>query len=222
MSVNLNLDNAMASRRGRPTKYEFVDGDRVGCLVVIGRGEVLGSHGGRWRVRCDCGRERIVYGSWLAHKAALESTAASYSWRRCGSACALPKLPRSSGPRREPDLQTLARRILAQLHSTARRRALAVTLTVEQIISVRLYDPRCWYCESELPESIGGLDRIDSDRGYDIYNVLPCCSICNDARGYLLSAAEFKAAMDHRRAQLAPGSDPWAGFRSRLGGRAGR
>jgi hypothetical protein len=37
----------------------------------------------------------------------------------------------------------------------------------------------CYYCGGILPETGHGLDRIDSNKGYTLKNVRPCCTICN-------------------------------------------
>lgn len=39
----------------------------------------------------------------------------------------------------------------------------------------------CWYCGDH--SSLNGLDRIDSNKGYTLDNVIPCCSLCNSSKG---------------------------------------
>jgi hypothetical protein len=48
----------------------------------------------------------------------------------------------------------------------------------------------CKYCGGLLPEVGGGLDRIDSSKGYILGNVVPCCQNCNMAKG-ALSVQDF-------------------------------
>lgn len=84
-------------------------------------------------------------------------------------------------------------------------------LTVEDLRELRV-DKSCYYCLSPLHPLSGGLDRIDNAKGYTRDNVLPCCSMCNDARGHLLTVAEFKAAMSLRLAALPAGASPWDGY----------
>jgi hypothetical protein len=43
----------------------------------------------------------------------------------------------------------------------------------------------CYYSGHTLPEAGGGLDRIDSSKGYSIENVRPCCKLCNQAKNNL-------------------------------------
>lgn len=51
---------------GTRTK-EIEPGTRFGLVIVIA--QALGIHGARYRVRCDCGHERVVYGTNLRSKA---------------------------------------------------------------------------------------------------------------------------------------------------------
>ena len=51
----------------------------------------------------------------------------------------------------------------------------------------------CSYCKRKLlPSAGGGLDRLDNSRGYTKDNVVPCCGICNIARGDNFSVEEMK------------------------------
>ena len=36
----------------------------------------------------------------------------------------------------------------------------------------------CYYC-GELQENFNGIDRMDNSKGYELYNCVPCCSMCN-------------------------------------------
>jgi hypothetical protein len=47
----------------------------------------------------------------------------------------------------------------------------------------------CFYCSLHI--STIGIDRIDSDKGYTIDNIVPCCKVCNKMK-MDLSVAEFK------------------------------
>lgn len=49
----------------------------------------------------------------------------------------------------------------------------------------------CYYCGSSLGTTGHGLDRIDNDKGYYPDNVIPCCGICNEIRGYKLTHVEM-------------------------------
>lgn len=60
----------------------------------------------------------------------------------------------------------------------AKKRSLNFDLTIEEF--EKLTSKRCHYCEEySLDYKFCGLDRKDSDRGYEASNVVPCCSFCN-------------------------------------------
>ncbi len=73
----------------------------------------------------------------------------------------------------------------------ASKRALSCTLTLEEYVS--LITKNCYYCECQMPRSMGtGLDRIDNSKGYDTGNVLTCCGDCNLLRMHKLTVEETK------------------------------
>lgn len=73
----------------------------------------------------------------------------------------------------------------------AKNRGLSWTISFEEFKS--LISTVCYYCSSDLSKSIGtSLDRINNSKGYDIDNILPCCSICNRGRNKFFTVAEWK------------------------------
>lgn len=46
----------------------------------------------------------------------------------------------------------------------------------------------CSYCEGDLPLQGHGLDRINRQLGYIAGNCVPCCTRCNEIKGYLEAA----------------------------------
>lgn len=75
-----------------------------------------------------------------------------------------------------------------QSKSLAKRRRLTWLLTREEFSA--LIGSSCTYCEGPLPETSLGLDRIDNSKGYEIGNVLPCCTSCNRMRNNFLTVEE--------------------------------
>lgn len=76
------------------------------------------------------------------------------------------------------------------IHTTVKRRNLSFNLTVEQFQN--LCQQSCFYCGQPpstkmhvSKEFKNGIDRIDSTKGYELDNVVPCCRICNDMKGSL-------------------------------------
>lgn len=57
----------------------------------------------------------------------------------------------------------------------AQHRNLEFLLTFEEFCS--FWQKPCHYC-GEKPETVG-LDRVDSDKGYILNNIVSCCSMCN-------------------------------------------
>lgn len=60
-----------------------------------------------------------------------------------------------------------------QYRMEATRRDLSFNLTEQQ--SCSLFADSCYYCNGPGR----GIDRLDSHIGYEIYNVVPCCTMCN-------------------------------------------
>ncbi len=96
--------------------------------------------------------------------------------------------------KRNPDKYLQLRRTPeAKFKATINRandRKLMFTLTFDEYTS--LTSQPCVYCWGSLPETGGGLDRIDNSLGYTIDNVLPCCTACNRIRGDYLTVTEMK------------------------------
>jgi hypothetical protein len=71
----------------------------------------------------------------------------------------------------------------------AQNRGVAVEIKkveYESLISGKM----CYYCEGPLNPRGSGLDRLDSQLGYEIGNVVPCCSYCNNLKGAYLTPEE--------------------------------
>lgn len=73
------------------------------------------------------------------------------------------------------------------LNMNAKSRGLAVSLTLDEYTKL-VTSETCYYCDGVLPEKGGGLDRLDSNLGYFIGNVVPCCALCNFIKGKVSSA----------------------------------
>lgn len=194
----LGIAAGKTKNQGRRRKYEFPVGFRAGCLVV------LDDNGSQYKVLCDCGIELWVYPRRVEdgrHRFAP-------GYRRCSARCTMPRVTSvriRSGPRRKAAPKSLSSaRLFRSLIRGARDRDLDLSITLSQFESLRAVG-ECHYCGGALPPKSYGLDRIDNARGYDIDNVVPCCTMCNWARGGCLSYDEFRAAMDVRIARTGRG-----------------
>lgn len=74
--------------------------------------------------------------------------------------------------------------------SSAKSRGKIWKLTIDQWISV-VVGNLCHYCNGDLPEAGGALDRKNSDFGYILNNVVPCCRICNLIKKDILTYEEM-------------------------------
>jgi hypothetical protein len=72
----------------------------------------------------------------------------------------------------------------------ARQRGIPLTLTLVEYRT--LIERLCEYCGGPLPETGGGLDRVDTTEGYHNWNVVPCCAICNGVKHKVFTYDEMK------------------------------
>lgn len=63
---------------------------------------------------------------------------------------------------------------IASIKSGAKKRNISYNLTDDDVKSI--ISKPCVYCGKEIAE---GIDRVDSMKGYEKGNVVPCCGICN-------------------------------------------
>ena len=78
----------------------------------------------------------------------------------------------------------------AQFIRNARCTKHEMTLIFEDYIKL-ITSNECYYCGGPLNETGCGLDRIDSNKGYVLNNVRPCCDACNTAKNNY-TEIEFK------------------------------
>lgn len=80
---------------------------------------------------------------------------------------------------------------------TAKQRNISFSLTFEQFL--RAANQPCYYCNFKLCSQVkegSGLDRIDSNKGYEIGNVISCGHRCNMIKNDDLTMEETKAAVE--------------------------
>lgn len=75
---------------------------------------------------------------------------------------------------------------------SAKTRGFAFSLSFDEFTTVlRSTKMACIYCGYKLSDCGSSLDRVDSSQGYIASNVVPCCTVCNRAKG-TLSYKEFR------------------------------
>lgn len=78
----------------------------------------------------------------------------------------------------------------AQLKGHAKKYSRDFSITLEEYEQLRTLP--CVFCGWPLPETGGGLDRIDSEKGYTTGNVVPCCWHCNLTKNSYFTFEEMK------------------------------
>ena len=78
-----------------------------------------------------------------------------------------------------------------QVLDSAAKRGLEVEDRLTLEIFIQLVNKPCTYCGHYVDTEAIGLDRIDSAKGYLLHNIVPCCELCNGAKGSL-SVEDFE------------------------------
>jgi hypothetical protein len=165
---------------------KFIDltEQRFGYLTVTRQAPHKIEKGGRsrvmWYCDCDCGNKDI----------AIESNNLRLGHHKtCGTRCKL---------RVKPNNHAAKNTVFLQYRNNALKRNMEFSLTREDVNS--LIEEPCVYCgttESNIINTdtytyrYNGIDRIDSQKGYELGNVVTCCKYCNRAKSDM-SLDEFK------------------------------
>jgi hypothetical protein len=123
--------------------------------------------------RCQCGTEKVLYGPHVT----------SGNTKSCGCL-----KTGGSKPRLDPS-EAMLNDIISNMRYSAVTRGL--TWELERELVKTLVDQPCHYCgvlragfrkKRNISIRYNGLDRVDSSRGYEPDNVVPCCGDCNMAK----------------------------------------
>ncbi len=166
-----------------------LSGIQFGRWTVLHRSAKSKRKTNYWRARCNCGREKIVSGSHL-------TTGASKS---CGCVT-VERVKKPFGVSAKNSL-------LKHYKHHALTRKLPWLISTDSFF-VMTQMP-CHYCGVEPANRIttpggffvyNGVDRVDSSKGYEDSNVVPCCEICNRCKSdrnyqsfvdWILRAADY-------------------------------
>ncbi|MGI0058804.1 MAG: hypothetical protein ACREBJ_03465 [Nitrosotalea sp.] len=88
------------------------------------------------------------------------------------------------------------RRFTESKNKAIKKKKIEWNLTFEEYCKLIIMP--CHYCNNELGEPVKrsvGLDRLDSNLGYETFNVVSCCYICNCIKNEFLTPKETKAAV---------------------------
>jgi hypothetical protein len=99
-----------------------------------------------------------------------------------------------NGPLREERKRLIGEGILRyeSLLRTAKLRKIPVLITFDEY-KTTVSSNACTYCGGTLPKVGCGVDRVNSDLGYALDNVVPCCGFCNRLKNSLLNHDETVA-----------------------------
>lgn len=154
-------------------------GNRYGRLTVIERVPPPNRRkSAHWLCKCDCGEEIVVNGSDL----------------RSGhsQSCGCLQRETLSQIRSLSKGEAMSNEIYARYRWRAEEKGVRFELTIEEFRELAVQD--CHYCGAK-PANVyerdtyngafvyNGLDRVDSNKGYYIGNVVACCWTCNRAKG---------------------------------------
>jgi len=78
-------------------------------------------------------------------------------------------------------------RLLKAYRNADKKRGYTFDLPQQWFID-NILKSKCYYCESV--EQIGA-DRLDNSIGHIVYNVVPCCSVCNSVRSDIFTVDEM-------------------------------
>lgn len=141
----------------------------------------------KWICRCDCGNIKSVTTSHLR----------GGHTRSCGCYSIEKTIERNMG-RGDID-NSKYNASYGHYRKNAKRRNIPFNLTLEEVKHI-VHQP-CYYCgaiESDTFSNTNrsyqikhnGMDRIDSTKGYEIKNIVPCCKVCNFAK-HTMTQNEF-------------------------------
>ncbi len=167
-----NLKNGITRSCGcyKPRKKQL-KGKLFGKLLVVEKASNLGDKT-RWLCQCECGNSTIVSTANLSKK--IKGT------KSCG--CLI------NAKNRLQKGEASFNRVCRMYKYSAKKRKIDFNLTKREMKD--LTQKKCYYCDSE-PSSVAsgkslygnyvynGIDRIDSNKGYEKDNCVACCSMCN-------------------------------------------
>lgn len=174
-------------------RTQYYTGQRFGRLVLVELSRIDERHRKFFLCRCDCGQHKVIQASLMS----------SGNTKSCG--CLQGEVKRA---KRRPDNHSEVTAIILGYQRHALKRGFDFLLSRDHIDKIIRQD--CKYCgsppanfkttkNSTAPFPYNGIDRVDPKKHYTVDNVVPCCSICNNAKSNL-SLEVFAAWVQRLRA----------------------
>lgn len=151
-----------------------------------------------WLFKCDCGNEKKIASNKVFNK---NPTTFSCGCLKAKNGKKLHLYKKDFGLRTNLDL--VINNYFLSYKKTAKARGLKFNISRDFLI--KLTSQNCFYCGNEPNNKIfkkqnknviyksfyvNGIDRLNNNIGYETYNCVPCCFICNRAKSNL-SLSEF-------------------------------
>jgi hypothetical protein len=170
-------------------KVRDLTGQRFGRLVVVARVENEKHGKACWLCQCDCGGTIKAIGNNLG---------------RHTTSCGCYNLELISVKGKNSHLDAGLGYLYENYRSSAQDREKSFNLNLEEFRC--LTSSNCHYCgvapyrikksrKAGIPYVFNGIDRKDNNIGYDLYNCVPCCSVCNHAK-HVMAYDDFIAWID--------------------------
>ncbi len=169
-------------------RQQTLVGNKIGNLTILkkirkSKGTSSDTH---YLCLCDCGKTVIRRYCNLQYK----------HTKSCG--CFKKKMLRET--KRKDPKAVILRAAWNYYKRNAKNRHIDWQLTYEQFESLVL--DKCEYCDSKKSNigktgygatfSYNGIDRVNNEKGYTAFNTVPCCKICNRAKGDLTKVEYIK------------------------------
>jgi hypothetical protein len=198
---DLTTGNSKSCGCSKPGKIKNLTGQKFGLLTAIRLSDKKGTHNEAvWNCKCDCGGTIDVVGTsltqgWTRSCGCIRTRKVNTEVREgvlyiecatCGEYKAVSEFrsKKSNLLKVEFDCKACERilrktniaLIYAQDKGSAKYRGIFFNLSKQEHEFI-IKQP-CSYC-GKLPNPYNGIDRFDSNLGYELNNCRPCCSDCN-------------------------------------------
>jgi len=153
----------------------------------------------QWLCKCSCGNEILISASCLLNK------------KRPRISCGCKNFTKTHGNQKFEDPKIVSyKALIKRYRMSAKDKTKNISWSLTEDQAIQLFNGNCFYCGSspistynvyktkagrfttqhvdrakKAEIQYNGIDRIDSSLGYEISNVVSCCTICNFAKNEL-------------------------------------
>ena len=184
--INSKISDFIKAPKKIKKLHKDYSGEKFGMLTVIGDDGTRTNNGQiKWLCLCECGNKTHVVGYKLK-KGLIRS---------CG--CKMKCNFKPKQKTNEDKEKTAISLIKGRYKAGAKRRGYKWEINNESF--EKIVKQPCFYCGTNYGSvkningynfQYNGIDRIDSDKGYNLDNVVPCCRWCNQAKS-TMSQSDF-------------------------------